>query len=254
MASGILLQRFFPWSSLFKRAAARPTSSPGAPSSDTSSPVIIPPISWQLTTDQKTADDVEAIISAGFEMARKAPAQRREQAFREASFQVPHEIARLNPEAPRFRVEDMGPMPPLKKTWKEMGEIGFHLTPPFDPEKEARVFLYFPNDAPRATAAFLAINSELHPSTQRNAHGRAMGKRNEDHRPMLGIASTIWICQTINWRRHHPHVLDRIETGRLPVIMSFRDTACGRLWDTSTEFFADLTADTYFMDLNKHTR
>lgn len=184
-------------------------------------------------------------------MASKSPIHGRDQAFREASFHVPYEIARLNPDAPRFRVEDMGPMPPLQKLWKDMKNIGFHVTAPFDVEKEARVFLYFPNDAPRATAAFLAINTEFHPVGERNARGKVTTPEDQDG--ITTIAAIIWICQTINWRRHHPDVLDRIEPGLLPVIMSFRDTACGSLWDTHVELFTSPEAQKVMMNFTKIT-
>lgn len=207
-----------------------------------------------LTADQNTRDDVEAIISAGFEMASKAPIRRRDQAFREASFQVPYELPRLNAAAPRFRIEDMGPMPPLKKTWKEIGEIGMHIPAPFDVEKEARVFLYFPNDAPRATAAFLAINADFRPVEYKNAQGQVSYRTHEDHLRLFMIATTIWICQTINWRRHRPHILDRVEPGQLPVIMSFREWACGSLWDTRAEMFIHSETDRELMSLTRITR
>lgn len=116
-----------------------------------------------------------------------------------------------------------------------MEKIGFHVTAPFDAEKECRVFLYFPNDAPRATAAFLAINTELPPVGQPNAQGKVTTPEDQDG--ISSVASVIWICQIINWRRHHSEVLDRIEPGKLPVIMSFREAAYGSLWDTHVEFF-----------------
>lgn len=129
-------------------------------------------------------------------------------------------------------------MPPLKKMWKDMGQVGFHVTAPFDVEKESRVFLYFPNDAPRATAAFLAINTEFLPLGQPNAQGKVLFRTHEDHERIFAVASIIWIGQTVNWRRHHPDILDRIEPGHLPVITSFRQAASGSLWDTHAENFS----------------
>ncbi|KAG6355199.1 hypothetical protein INS49_004280 [Diaporthe citri] len=245
VASGILLSRFptrFLNTSYFQKRA--PVSQP-------SQPGHVPPISWVFTADQETCDDVQTILSAAFEMASKSPIRSRDQAFREASFYVPYEIARLNPDAPRFRVEDMGVMPPLKKLWKDMDNLGFHVTAPFDVEKEARVFLYFPNDAPRATAAFLAINTEFHPVGQPNSQGKVTTPEDQDK--VTTIASIIWICQNINWRRHHPHVLDRIEPGHLPVIMSFRETACGSSWDTHKELFTSKEAHNIMVNLTKIT-
>lgn len=40
-------------------------------------------------------------------MAGKAPEDRRHSALREASFSVPYEVARLNPDAKEFQIEDM---------------------------------------------------------------------------------------------------------------------------------------------------
>lgn len=220
----------------------------------------MPPISWMLKADLNTLDEVETVISVGFETARKEKPSRRNRAFRDASFQAPREFARLNPEAPRFRVEDMGPMPPLKKRFKEMGEIGFHLTAPFDVEQEARVFLYFPNDSSKATAAFLAINydwfSASQPLGQRVRHGHVADKTHVGNaRPELfSVAATMWICQTVHWRRHQPEVLDRIEPGHLPVIINFRTTACSTVWDTRVENFAGPEWDTPLINLTQLSR
>lgn len=182
-------------------------------------------------------------------MASKEPPSRRNQSYRQASFQVPHEMARLNADAPRFRVEAVSPMPPLNKTFREMREMGAPAPAPFDPEKESRVFLYFPNDATRATAAFVAINTEFRPVEERAPDGRVAVTTNEKHLRLNMAAANIWICQAVNWRRHHPHVLDLIEPGPLPVIVTFREWACEHLWDTTTENFLNLDKDRELMKL-----
>lgn len=255
VAGGVLLTRFLITPLLTGRA---PVSHP--PANHACPPGALgnmPPISWLATANLETCDEVETVISAGFEMARRTKPCRRNRAFREASFQAPHEFARLNPDAPRFRVEDMGPMPPLKTRFREMGKIGFHVTAPFDVEEEARVFLHFPNDASKATAAFLAINYDLgsprQPLGHRHARGNVPDKENEDHDPegLFAIAVTIWICQTVNWRRHHPDVLDRIEPGHLPVIINFRGTACSSIWDTRAENFLGPQWESPLIDLTK---
>lgn len=188
------------------------------------------------------------MISATFKMASKAPSRDRASSFREASFRVPYEISRLNLEAPRFRLEDLGPMAPLKQRFREMRELGFPISAHFDPEREARVFLYFPNDAPRATAAFLSINTEFRPLEYRDAQGRVAYSTNKDHDRISFIAINIWICQAIHWRRHDPQVLDRIEPGLLPVIMNFREWISGSLWDTTIENFSDPAAQVAMMN------
>lgn len=45
--------------------------------------------------------------TAGFNMAREAPEDRRHSALGEATFSVPYEVASLNPAAKDFRIEDM---------------------------------------------------------------------------------------------------------------------------------------------------
>lgn len=146
-------------------------------------------------------------------------------------------------------------MPPIKKLWQDMGKIGINITAPFDVEREAHVFLYFPSDAPeaRATAAFLAINTEFQPVGQPNAQGKVLFETPDDHDRLFLIAANIWNCLGVRWRRHHPDVLDRIEPGRLAVIMSFRETACGFLWDTDTQTLLGVEKERMMINLTKIT-
>lgn len=122
----------------------------------------LPPHTWARTADESTRRDVEATMSVAFNTARAAPARQRHNKLREATFHVPHELARLNKEAPRFRLEDLGPLAsggkiPWVTRLRPVSEDG----PPLDAKTETRAFLYFPDGSPKATAVFLAVNSEL---------------------------------------------------------------------------------------------
>lgn len=199
---------------------------------------LVPPASWWHAADEKTFQDVKTIISAGFEMASKAPIRRRDQAYREASFQVPYEIARLNPDAPQFKVQQMAPLSSIREVWQNMAEGGIHVKPPFSVERDARVFLYFPNGSAKATAAFLAINAEYTPLAQQLSPTTTMSVATDDQWLLQMIAANIWVCQTVVWGRRNPDVLHRMPT-RLPVIITFRGSATGALWDSSTSLFPD---------------
>jgi hypothetical protein len=144
LAGGILLTRFLLTKSLVISRRATPEFNP--------------PTSWWLASDEKTPKDVMRIINAAFEMASKAPPRLRDQAYGEASFMVPYEIASLNLDAPRtFKVEEMAPLSSLRKQWQVFERGGIQIRSPFNVETDARAFLYFPNGSAEATAAFLAI-------------------------------------------------------------------------------------------------
>lgn len=208
-------------------------------------PKFVPPVSWNQAADEKTRKDVKAIVTAGFEMARRKPIRSRDQAYREATFQVPHEIARLNPDARRFRVEEMAPLSSLRKTWQALAKQGHYTKSPFNIEREARVFLYFPNDSDKATAAFLAINAEHHPPNAK----LGVTTRTDNQRLLLGVATMIWQCQCLHWHHENSEVLRRIGPRELPVIISFRGMACGSLWDVRRRDFPGLESLDVAFDL-----
>lgn len=175
-------------------------------------------------------------------MARRTPIRRRDQALREASFQVPHEIARLNPDAQQFRLEDMGPMPAFPE--------GSGHEPPFDMERDTRAFLYFPNGAAKATAAFVAINAEFKPQAKLRKDGPVIHKGSEWHMQLLNSGMRAWIVQAYNWVYYNPDVYGRIQTGQLPVIVNYRQMACGSLYDTEAGMFPDPTSFSLLMSLS----
>ncbi|KAK7698010.1 hypothetical protein SLS64_012999 [Diaporthe eres] len=179
-------------------------------------------------------------MTAGFEMARRAPLQRRDQALREFSFQVPHEIARLNPEARHFKLEDMGPMYDLKTEYRA-----------FDAAKDARAFLYFPNGAVKATAAFVAINAEFKPPDE-SWRDPAIGRKGrKENIGMLVAGMLAWDTQYPIWTGLRPDIIGRIETGELPVIISFRQIACGAIYHTESENYKQPESTGLMMDLTK---
>lgn len=197
-------------------------------SSHSASPKKVPPVSWNLAIDKKTGNDVQSIIRTGFEMAHEAPTRLRDQALREASFQVPHEIARLNPEAQQFTLEDMGPMHALPNgTLAERG---------FDIKKDGRIFLYFPNSAVKATAAFVAINAEFKPPNQTWKDPAISSKGNEENVAMLVAGMLTWELQYSIWAELNPDIIGRIESDELPVIINFRHIACGSMYHVESGF------------------
>lgn len=195
----------------------------------------IPPYTWARTVDQKTRDEVEATLAVGFNMARNSAPHQRNDALREATFQVPHELARLNKDAPDFRLEDLGPPVDGKKIWDRVGERFTSLVPFIDFAEEARVFLYFPNGATKATAVFVAVNAELkYPlrKPQQSTAGDAV--MNGAHAATeVDLLANFWGFQHNLWAQSHPAVIGLLEEmERLPVIFKFRDKAFGALYYT----------------------
>lgn len=199
-------------------------------------------------SDLKTLKEVESIIAAGFEMASKRPMRLRDQAYREATFQVPHEVARLSPDAPQYRVQEMAPLS-IGKEWQEETKGGGPLRSPFNIEREARVFLYFPKSSDKATAAFLAINSELVPPFKQQQI--RIHEPTKERIRLVETARTIWKCQYKRWVRRHPDIVRRIGPTELPLIVSFRGMTWGLLWDTRAKQFVDLGPAQMFMNFDR---
>ncbi|KAL1847971.1 hypothetical protein Daus18300_013774 [Diaporthe australafricana] len=206
-------------------------------------PLDILPISWIFLVDRKTRDEVAAVITASFEVARKAAKRHREQTFREASFRVPLEAARLMPGASHFELEEMGPMPSLPPVPKHLWhKFRFAVKPPFDLVKDARAFLYHPNGAPQVTAAFLAINADLEPPELPDEQLPAgFGHPISDHkRRIIESALYAWMWIFWAWMSRHPDGLDRIGTRRLPVTITYRGNATGCIFNPETQKFEGL--------------
>ncbi|KAL2285305.1 hypothetical protein FJTKL_08252 [Diaporthe vaccinii] len=96
------------------------------------------PHTWARTVDQQTRDEVEATLAVGFNKARNSAPHQRNDALREATFQVPHELARLNKDAPDFKLEDLVPTIDGKKIWDRVGERFTSLAPFINFAEEAR--------------------------------------------------------------------------------------------------------------------
>lgn len=174
-------------------------------------------------------------------MAHRAPLRHRDQALREFSFQVPHEIARLNPDAQQFRLEDMGPMYDLKTEHRV-----------FDATKNARAFLYFPDGAVKATAAFVAINAEFKPPNETWLDPAIGRKGKEENIGLLVAGMLAWLTQYSIWAGGlRPDIIGRIETGELPVIISFRQMACGSIYHIGSENYKEPASTGLMMDLTK---
>ncbi|KAG6357640.1 hypothetical protein INS49_013517 [Diaporthe citri] len=187
--------------------------------------------------------DVQTAVRASFEKAHRAPIRLRDQALREASFRVPREIAKLNPEAQQFRLEDMGPMYPLPKGT----EAGRRI----DTKKNACAFLYFPNGAVKATAAFVAINAEFKPPNERWLDPAIARKGKEENIGILVAGMVAWYIQYEIWSGLRPDITGRIQSGELPVIISFRHIACGALHHIESGDYTNPASVALMMDLTK---
>lgn len=180
--------------------------------------------------------EVETILAEEFKLAYNSTPDQRNDALREATFHVPHELARLNKDAPDFKLEDLGPMVQAKEFWDRLGEIHPSLAPYFDCAEETRVFLYFPNGATKATAVFVAVNAEPlrkpQPPSGVGEHARRAVE--------AAWSVNIWKIQHEIWARSNPAVIGRIEEmERLPVIFNFRDEAFGVMYYTRLGLILD---------------
>lgn len=167
-------------------------------------------------------------MSLAFNMARKAPVKQRNKRIREATFHVPHELARLNKRAPDFRIEDLGPLAPGWIPWETlMGKDG----PPLNAKTDTRAFLYFPERSSKATAIFLAINSELRFPTRPLAESPPAYDKSTRYstKPVaLGRAFRVMYNE---WKVQRPTVTGHFEhMGRLPVICNFQEYAYGYIY------------------------
>lgn len=149
--------------------------------------------------------------------------------LREATFLVPRELARLNEKAPQFRLEELGPIAEGKIPWT----FGFQRPgvskdgPPLDAKTETRAFLYFPNGSPKATAVFLALNSErMYPEKAKMQSPPVRDDIGLSKKPMALLTAFRIVYQ--DWEENRPSVIDRIvETSRLPVICNFQENVFG---------------------------
>lgn len=187
----------------------------------------LPPHTWARTAHQKMRNEVEATMSMAFNMARSAPENQRHAKLREATFHVPHQLARLNKEAPRFRLEDLGPMAQGKLPWTTSIRSPSRDGPPLDAKTETRAFLYFPDGSPRATAVFLAVNSDLMYPIKAEMQSPPVESAVAWSRKPNILMAAFGIVYA-DWEKNRPGVTDRIvETSRLPVICNFRENVFG---------------------------
>ncbi|KAF3769153.1 hypothetical protein M406DRAFT_327556 [Cryphonectria parasitica EP155] len=200
----------------------------------------LPPGSWILGHDNASLTGTTFAIDTGFNMARSQPLDHQREAFREATFQLPYEIARLNNDAPEFKLEDMGTVPPIPEEWRAyVPESVFALEPVFDPQADARVFLYFPDGTTKATVAFVAINTELGvpPITSKDGMNVVSST---DHSGLFKQALNSWTTWYLVTATEKSDVLEQIEPGKLPVIFLFREKAATCVFDTESQTFQNL--------------
>lgn len=181
------------------------------------------PHSWARHANEQTRNEVEMTMSTAFNMARNAPPSQRNSKLRDATFHVPHELARLNGKAPDFRLEDLGPMAPGKIPWDGVFRKSTEGLP-LNANTETRAFLYFPKGSPKATAVFLAINSELKYPKQFNFELSGYSEK------PLALLRAFRVVYT-DWQRNRPSLVERIvEVDRLPVICNFQERVFGCMY------------------------
>lgn len=184
--------------------------------------------------------EVEATLTKGFGVARNSAPQQLNDALREATFRVPHELARLNNDAPDFRLEDLGPIGNSKEIWNNVGKRFPDLAPFIDCVEETRVFLYFPNGGTKATAIFVAVNAKLRYPLFQSGWGADSFKRAARAAAEVVLITDIWKRQHRIWSRSHPVVMGRIEEmERLPIIFNFREKAFGVMYYQRLESILD---------------
>lgn len=178
------------------------------------------------TADPKLVEAVSAALAVGFNMARGRPAGEMHKALREATFHVPYELARLDKDAQDFRLEDMGPPPPLLHPGLEqyLDTYSKESLQSYSIEDDGRIFLRFPGAGAKANAAFVALNIPF--------SGNPVLDRNH-----LLIALRCWQRQYDEWEEKDPEVIERLETGsgEFPVIFVLQHNASGSPWDTNNK-------------------
>lgn len=198
-----------------------------------------PPGAWIATSDKQTIRSVMSAVTAGFKMARERPKERQHDALREATFAVPYELAQLNKDDPDFKLENMGPLPPLPSQGLRITKNNSDSNESFDQQKDGRIFLYFPGGATKASAAFVAINAELSLPNPTQS-GMVSGAPTSPDQKLITQASSSWIVRYMTWEAEKSDVMERIETGSFPVIFIFRDKTFGSLYDTNEKIFPEL--------------
>lgn len=121
----------------------------------------------------------------------------------------------------------------------------------FDAEKNARVFLYFPNGAAKATAAFVAINAEFKPPDETWRDPAIARKGKEENLRMIAAGMTAWYMRYLIWAELRPDIVGRIQSGELPVIINFRHVAYGSTYHFESEMYKEPASAALMMDLTK---
>ncbi|PSR92435.1 hypothetical protein BD289DRAFT_179261 [Coniella lustricola] len=122
-------------------------------------------VSW--LQDPRTKPETQAAffaaLQAGFDMAHAQPPARQHRALREATFSIPAELVRLNPDTPDInliKLEDVGPVPSRPSSQKKDAATAWHAPEAFAPE-DTRVFLYAKSKTAKADTVFLTINVDF---------------------------------------------------------------------------------------------
>lgn len=196
---------------------------------------LCPPVAWLQASDPKTVNSVATAVSVAFKMAksRSSPGPRTD-ALRQATFAVPHEIARLNKiPGSKFHLKEMGPCRDLDADRLNFIVSTTGFKPTFDVKEDTQVSLYYPSkDATKATAVFVAINAE----GQIPQHGPAApGATNL--KTLIQYATALWNNHYELWTAEDPDLKNSFEPGPLHIIFSFQDKTCGGLYNQETSQF-----------------
>lgn len=211
-----------------------------------------PPLSWYGRATPRTQKSVSAAASTGFQQAQDLPAgQLREDALREYSFEIPHHVALLNETAIEFRLENMGSPNLTNDDWRLEDSEWYEkdASAPVDPSpypardnflfdesRDVRIYFYFPDKAPTAQAVFIAVNFGL--STSRKETVSTVNHLHE-----------LWQRVMRKWTRDHPDIVQRMQTGDLPIIFNLQSCILGTIWSTDRKRFLFADSANAILDL-----
>lgn len=117
-------------------------------------------------------------------------------------------------------------MAPGKVPWVTLSQPSSRNGPPLDAKTDTRA-LYFPNGSPKATAVFLAINSDLMYPKKAGMQSPHIETEVAWSRKPVVVMGAFGVVYA-DWEQKRPSVTDRIvETSRLPVICNFQENVFG---------------------------
>lgn len=180
-----------------------------------------------------------AALAAGFDMAHAQPPERQHRAFREATFSIPAELVRLNPDAPdtsQIRLEDLGPIPSKPSSEKGAPEAGWQSQAPFAPE-DTRIFLYSPTKDAKADTVFVTINVDFPIEEVDKKQPTVTSERLDQLALRQATLSAFLTWYAV--KGQNPDIKERFQTGIINVVYILRDKAFICFYDPDLKGFVN---------------